>query len=133
MRNSTKRLIILKSRIQDATETFADLSLEVDQIIQEENLNLEDENIEIPQAKLVKEDNKPSTVQTPSISAPSSKVKPEPPFQIGERVIITNNYKGLRETEGNVTGYTPTGKYTHIETDSGQIYRRAPHNLVNKS
>ena len=129
MRNSTKRLIILKSRIQDATETFADLSLEVDQIIQEENLDLKDENVEIPQAKLVKEENQPLIFT----GSPSSKVKPEPPFQIGERVIITNNYKGLRGTEGNVTGYTPTGKYTHIETDSGQTYRRAPHNLVKKS
>ena len=121
MKNSIKRLEEIKSQIESVTETLADLSLEIDQLIEEEVRTDRKETVE------AKAETKPSKQRV--IAKGYIKNNIGPPFAIGERVIITNNYKGLKGTEGVVTGHSARGKYTYIEDDSGNSRRKENHNL----
>ena len=49
------------------------------------------------------------------------------PFIIGDSVVITNNYKGKKGTQGHVT--QSIGSYTFLEDRYGVIHQRAHHNL----
>ena len=127
MRNSTKRLLALRSSIENVTETLADLSLEVDKIIEEENNNVANvtpPNRDLPQAELVTNVN-----PSPTKKEPERAVNLGSSFEISQRTVITNNYKGLRGLEGNVTGHSCRGKYTYIEDDNGKQHRKENHNL----
>ena len=123
MRNSTKRLNSLKSEIEDVTKTLTKLTIELDQIIKEDNDSEKDDDNEIPQAKLVRKQSKES------VTKDNSKINLGPPFKVGERVVITNNYKGLKGTEGVVTGHSFRKKYTYIVDDTGKSHHKEGHNL----
>ena len=82
MRNSTKRLLALRSSIEHVTETLADVYLEVIRIIEEESDNVANVttlNRNLPQAKLVTKFN-----PMPTKKEPERAVNLGPPFEIGE-------------------------------------------------
>ena len=96
--------------------------MEVDKIIEEENNNVANvtpPNRDLPQAKLATKVN-----PTPTKKEPERAVNLGPPFEISQRTVITNNYKGLRGLECNVTGYSHRGKYTYIEDDNGKQHKK---------
>ena len=91
MRNYTRKLLSLKSKIENVTQALANLSLEVDRLIEEEDCSEISNNSDLPQAKLL------TKVNERTAKKELSEVDDlGPPFKIGECVAITNNYKGLQ-------------------------------------
>ena len=53
--------------------------------------------------------------------------KRKTPFSEGDRVVITNDYKGKKGTEGSVT--RSIGDFTFLQDKYGAVHQRAHHNL----
>ena len=67
-------------------------------------------------------------IQSPRIPPVTKpKHRDKSPFLIGDSVVITNNYKGKKGTQGHVTH--SIGSYTFLEDRYGVIHQRAHHNL----
>ena len=64
------------------------------------------------------------------ILAPTQPIQNTPRnHRIGDRVIITNNYRNLKGIEGRITNITRTGTWIDIETDEGKLIRKHRSNL----
>ena len=57
-----------------------------------------------------------------------SATQPTRRFRVGDRVKVTNNYRGQRGLEGTVVSVTQ--HWVHFETDSLGVRKRSHHNLV---
>ena len=49
-------------------------------------------------------------------------------LRVGDRAVITNDYKGKKGIEGNIT--RSTGEFTFLQDKYGVIYKRAHHNIA---
>ena len=150
MRTTQKKLLSLKEQISDITKSLTFISLEIDKLIEEEENDVNEsptvieqvspEVIEQIKEKVIEDLKSPSPqpsrrlYTTPSkdnsqFNRPSAKdsTNSSNPFLPGDRVIITNNYKGLKGTEGTVD-YVH-GKYTYITDNKGRQHKKESTNL----
>ena len=150
MRTTQKKLLSLKEQISDLTKSLTSISLEIDKLIVEEENYVNDspaiveqvssEVIEHIKEKVIEDLKSPSPqpsrrlYSTPERNNDSSirsvtrkSFNPNTAFLPGDKVIITNNYKGLRGTEGTVD-YVH-GKYTFITDKKGRQHKKESTNL----
>ena len=67
------------------------------------------------------------SIRTNKRTKPKKREKRETPFNEGDRVVITNDYKGKKGIQGKVT--RSTGVFTFLEDEYGVVHQRAHHNL----
>ena len=63
---------------------------------------------------------------------PKKTEKKKTPLRVGDRAVITNDYKGKKGTEGNIT--RSTKDFTFLQDKDGVIHKRVHQNIskVNK-
>ena len=132
-KSKSKELKQIQSQVSDLTKQLENLAISLDNIIESEEQDTGSED-EIAVDEIASNSN--------SVVAKSSKVKSlskerasnvtknlGPPFSVGEKVVVANNYKGQRGTIGTVTGHSRFNKYTYIEDENGEVLRKENHNL----
>ena len=59
---------------------------------------------------------------------PKKTEKKKTPLRVGDRAVITNDYKGKKGIEGNIT--RSTGDFTFLQDKYGVVHKRAHHNIA---
>ena len=113
-----------KARIEEIASQIAELSNEL------QGLLLEDDTSSISSAT-----NRSTTAtrrpQNVSRSVHPTTTDPRSHFRVGDRIVITNNYRGYRGHTGTVTEVgEASDDYIHFRQDSPSIItKRKPHNI----
>ena len=111
-----------KARIEEIASQIAELSNEL------QGLLLEDEASSTSSAT---NRSTPAPRRPPNVLRSTQRIDPRSYFSVGDRIVITNNYRGYRGHTGTITevGEGPDN-YIHFRQDSPSIItKRKPHNI----